>query len=197
MLLNISLTLADEGVIVLDSQLRIIGLDKGAEAILRGRSDYDLNGDAVSLPGEFRAVLGTWPPFGNGSMKGHINIGNVDYNCRVFQVQPLNGVIPQAVFALHLNRAASVSNSLSEVIGNYRLTNRESEVLKGISLGLTSKMLAHRMSISPSTVNSFLRMIMIKLGVATRAGIVGKLLEGNSVGNGGKARLIRRAGDNA
>jgi DNA-binding CsgD family transcriptional regulator len=90
-----------------------------------------------------------------------------------------------------------VSNSLSKVTGNYRLTEREAEVLEGISLGLTSKMLADRMNISPNTVNAFLRMIMIKLGVTTRAGIVGKLLEDDHVENGGGARLMRRGGGNA
>ncbi len=195
--LSIPLTLADEGVIVADLQFRIIGMDHGAEAILSGCSGYDLKEDAVSLPGELRGMLGTWPPFGNGFLKAHINIGNVEYSCRVFQVQPLSDVIPQAVFALHLIKAVSVSNSLSKVAGNYRLTEREAEVLEGISLGLTSKTLADRMNISPNTVNAFLRMIMIKLGVTTRAGIVGKLLEDDHVENGGGARLMRRGGGNA
>ena len=33
------------------------------------------------------------------------------------------------------------------------------------------------MNISPNTVKSFLRIIMIKMGAGTRSGIVGKLLE--------------------
>jgi DNA-binding CsgD family transcriptional regulator len=189
--------MANEGVIVVDLRFRIIGIDSGAEAILRGLTGYDLNVDAVNLPAELRGMLGTWRPSGNGSMKANIKIANVDYSCRVFQVQPLNGVITQAVFALHLNKAVSVTNSLSKVTENYRLTDRESEVLEGISLGLTSKVLADRMNISPNTVNAFLRMIMIKLGVTTRAGIVGKLLEENPVGKGDNVRVLRRGGDNA
>ena len=44
-------------------------------------------------------------------------------------------------------------------------------------LGLTSKEVAIRMNISPNTVKAFLRLVMGKMGVTTRAGIVAKLLE--------------------
>ena len=40
--------------------------------------------------------------------------------------------------------------------------------------GLTSKQIAERMSISTNTVKAFLRLIMIKMDVSTRSGIVGK-----------------------
>ena len=39
--------------------------------------------------------------------------------------------------------------------------------------GLTNKEIASRMSISANTVRAFIRMIMVKLGVSTRSGIVG------------------------
>jgi DNA-binding CsgD family transcriptional regulator len=44
-------------------------------------------------------------------------------------------------------------------------------------MGLTSKGLARKMSISPNTVNAFLRLIMVKMGVTSRAGVMGKLLD--------------------
>jgi DNA-binding CsgD family transcriptional regulator len=53
------------------------------------------------------------------------------------------------------------------------------EALIGVAMGLTSKELATRMNISPNTVKAFLRLIMIKMGVTTRAGIVGKLFDQN------------------
>ena len=46
-------------------------------------------------------------------------------------------------------------------------------------MGLSTKGLAREMNISPNTVNAFLRLIMIKMGVTTRAGVVGKVLEQN------------------
>jgi DNA-binding CsgD family transcriptional regulator len=42
--------------------------------------------------------------------------------------------------------------------------------------GLTSKEIAERMKISPSTVKAFLRLVMVKMSVSTRSGIVGKVL---------------------
>jgi len=46
-----------------------------------------------------------------------------------------------------------------------------------LSEGLTSKEIAVKMNISPNTVKAFLRFIMLKLGVTTRSGILGKINE--------------------
>jgi DNA-binding CsgD family transcriptional regulator len=44
--------------------------------------------------------------------------------------------------------------------------------------GLTNKEIAGRMNISPNTVRVFIRMVMGKLGVSTRSGIVGIVSRG-------------------
>jgi len=41
------------------------------------------------------------------------------------------------------------------------------------------------MSISPNTVKAFLRLIMVKMGVTSRSGVVGKILA-HAVGGGPK-----------
>jgi DNA-binding CsgD family transcriptional regulator len=41
--------------------------------------------------------------------------------------------------------------------------------------GFTSKEIAERMKISPNTVKAFIRLVMVKMGVSTRSGIIGKL----------------------
>ena len=43
--------------------------------------------------------------------------------------------------------------------------------------GLTSKEIAKRMRISPHTVKTFLGLVLIKMGVATRSGIIAKIIE--------------------
>ncbi len=58
----------------------------------------------------------------------------------------------------------------------FHLTSREREAVEFLSEGLTSKEIAQRMGISPNTVKVFLRLVMIKMGVSTRAGIVAKTL---------------------
>jgi DNA-binding CsgD family transcriptional regulator len=193
--LNIPLSLASEGIIVADMHFKIIGIDRGAEAILSAFG-YNTGADSTILPAEVREMLNSRPSVCDGSIGGvQLRIGAVDYTCSAFRVQSLNGAIPQSVYAIHVNRAASVSNSLDDVTEMYGLTDREREVMEGVSLGLTTKMLGDRMNISPNTVNAFLRMIMIKLGVTTRAGIVGKLLEVDREGNGGRLDRTRHAVD--
>jgi DNA-binding CsgD family transcriptional regulator len=55
------------------------------------------------------------------------------------------------------------------------LTPREREALILLTEGLTSKEIAQRMNISAHTVKGFVHLIMLKLGVTTRSGIVGKI----------------------
>jgi DNA-binding CsgD family transcriptional regulator len=55
-------------------------------------------------------------------------------------------------------------------------TNRESETVKLLLKRLTSKEIADQMSISPSTVKSFLKLIMTKVGATNRMGIVANIL---------------------
>jgi DNA-binding CsgD family transcriptional regulator len=69
----------------------------------------------------------------------------------------------------------SAVDAVLQAAAEYHLTDREQEALIGITMGLTCKEVAERMDISPNTVRAFLRLIMIKMGVPTRAGIVGRL----------------------
>jgi len=62
------------------------------------------------------------------------------------------------------------------VYDRFGLTPREQEAIQFLLQGLTSKEIAGHMKISPNTVKSFLRLVMVKLGVSTRSGIVGKIL---------------------
>jgi DNA-binding CsgD family transcriptional regulator len=61
------------------------------------------------------------------------------------------------------------------LVQQFKLTPREREALLLVAEGLTSKEIACRMNISTHTVRAFLHLIMIKLGVSTRSGIVGKV----------------------
>lgn len=184
----------EEGVIIMDSQFRIIGLDRDARAILRSTIGYEYSGDMVRLPAHLESIVSRFAQSEESFVHSNVDIGSTEFGCRVFRVQPLNGMMPGATYALHLRRVPSMNHSLERVVEMYRLTERESEILKGISLGLTSKALAKRMNISPNTVNSFLRMIMIKLGVTTRAGMVGLALKDSASCDTASIRAPRRRG---
>jgi DNA-binding CsgD family transcriptional regulator len=96
-------------------------------------------------------------------------------------------VLSQPLMALHLEKVSSVGDQVHEARVRYNLTEREEETLRGISMGLTAKEVADLMNISPNTVKAFLRLIMIKMTVTTRAGIIAKLLQN---GPGGSAERL-------
>lgn len=96
------------------------------------------------------------------------------YQCRTYRVNPLALGDSQCSIAVILERGTNRSFSTEQVSERFHLTSRENEVLQYLLNGLTTKQIASGMEISPNTVKSFLRMIMLKMGVSTRSGIVGK-----------------------
>ena len=80
------------------------------------------------------------------------------------------------IFAVLIHRAGRISAPVSAVAEQFRLSPREKESLELLLQGFTNKEIAQRMSISPNTVKVFLRLVMVKMGVSTRAGILGKIL---------------------
>jgi DNA-binding CsgD family transcriptional regulator len=102
--------------------------------------------------------------------------------CNIHDAQSQVEGIPGRVIVLHLARDLSMADALSQIRTEYRLTVREQQALEGVLLGLTSKEVAERMSISPNTVKAFLRMVMGKMGVTSRTGLVAKLFEPNGRG---------------
>lgn len=100
------------------------------------------------------------------------------YQCRTYRVNPVAQGDSQCSLAVLLERGSNGSFSIAQVADRFHLTTREREVLQYLLNGLTTKQIASGMEISPNTVKAFLRMIMVKMGVSTRSGIVGKALTG-------------------
>lgn len=167
--------LPDEGLIVMDLSLKPVAVDAGAAAILKASNGRCDNGNL--LPAEILHKLSSLTADDLSSFKGHFRLGKRDYACRSYLIHPKPGAFAPSMVALHLHRDASVSDAITGVAFLYSLTLREQEALSKISMGLTSKEVAEQMKISPNTVKAFLRSIMLKMGVTTRAGLVGKVLE--------------------
>ncbi len=74
-----------------------------------------------------------------------------------------------------MERSYSKPAKVSEIAEQFRLTHREKEIVELLTLGLTSKEIATRMNVSPNTVKTYFRLIMGKMAVSTRSGIVGKI----------------------
>lgn len=98
------------------------------------------------------------------------------YKCRAYRVNALAQGDSQGSLAVILERVLIGSFSVAQASARFNLTAREREVLQHLLTGLTTKQIASGMNISPNTVKAFLRMIMVKMGVSTRSGIVGKAL---------------------
>jgi DNA-binding CsgD family transcriptional regulator len=101
--------------------------------------------------------------------------GKRRYICRTFRLDGAGHEEGLAVAVL-LERHSSDSTALTQISKQFDLSERERQTVELLLQGLTSKEIAVRMSISPNTVKAFLRLVMVKMGVSTRAGIVGKVV---------------------
>jgi DNA-binding CsgD family transcriptional regulator len=75
-----------------------------------------------------------------------------------------------------LERKSNDTAKIDEISERFGLTAREKETVEYLLQGLTSKEIAQRMKISPNTVKAFLRLVMVKMDVSTRSGIIGRIV---------------------
>jgi DNA-binding CsgD family transcriptional regulator len=183
---------AQSGILLVDETLAPIALDAGAAMILKAQNRERTNNvDApLTLPDEVLTAIRDRSPGDSSSTTSFFLVGDRRYRCRSYVVQdqdqspvgaddatPLPARFPVTV--LHLEIEQRYADPITQVATEYHLTEREQEALGGIAIGLTVKELAERMNISPNTVKVFVRLIMLKLGVTTRAAIIAKLLDYN------------------
>jgi DNA-binding CsgD family transcriptional regulator len=164
----------DVGLVLMDLSYQTIGYDRGAAAILNGGLQP---ATGFSLPRELQQAIQAANPAELPAVRMHFRRGTNEYKCHAYLVRSQNSAFPQKILALHLERDCTGEDAVAKLTVQYHLTAREQEALSGIAMGLSTKDLADRMRISPNTVKSFLRLIMIKVGVTTRGEIVAKLLE--------------------
>lgn len=105
--------------------------------------------------------------------------GRRRYICRTFRLD-CNNHGNQPSLGVLLERYSSSTTALSQLTKQFDLTARERETVELLLQGLTSKEIALRMNISPNTVKAFLRLVMVKMGVSTRSGIVGRVIGAQS-----------------
>ena len=172
-----------EGVILLDVSLRLLAFDEGAAAILSGSPQPEPETEwTFQVPKEVLDALPVAFTPDPLARRVRFRVGSRAYMCNIHDAQSQVEGIPGRVIVLHLARDLSMADALSQIRTEYRLTVREQQALEGVLLGLTSKEVAERMSISPNTVKAFLRMVMGKMGVTSRTGLVAKLFEPNGRG---------------
>jgi DNA-binding CsgD family transcriptional regulator len=173
---------AAAGVALLDSSFRLIAADEGATAILSAipadaATIAEQRRPAPPLPRVLREQMDGFPRPEEEPPEIRFRSGNHWYRARA-SVMTANGrTVLEPSIALYFQRDAASEDPLGELTLQCHLTEREREALSGIARGLTSKEVAHRMNISPSTVKTLLRLVKIKTGGRNRAAIVAKLLD--------------------
>jgi len=162
------------GLILLDAHMKVVYVSSTARHILScqnsGKSDVLLE-DRLSDRIQSAVVSSG----GVGGPASALVSGRRRYLCRSFLLE-FAGTAPDLPHsALLMERISRRNDHLRRLVQQFKLTPREREALLLVAEGLTSKEIACRMNISTHTVRAFLHVIMIKLGVSTRSGIVGKV----------------------
>jgi len=168
-------TASSEGFLLLNSAMNPILVNRVATEILSypQKPETQKNLDEF-LAGKISSTLFSRSSCGP-ALVAKFQSGRRFYQCRAYRVNALANGDSQASVAVLLERG-SRGSSLVEVSERFHLTAREQEVVQYLFEGLTTKEIAMRLQISPHTVKAFLRLIMVKMEVSTRSGIVGKAL---------------------
>jgi DNA-binding CsgD family transcriptional regulator len=168
---------SSEGFLLLDSLMNLIFINPAAEHILaypqKPGTQRNVGG---YLANKILSKLSSEQPLNGSALVPYFRSGRRSYRCRGFQVHCTSNGHSQVSVAVLLERAPVRPTSLVQLRAQFHLTNREQEVAQLLLEGLTSKEIGMRMQISPNTVKAFLRLIMVKMGVSTRSGVVGKAL---------------------
>jgi DNA-binding CsgD family transcriptional regulator len=164
------------GLIMLDGAGELLYLDTAARQILcyPGRAASDAEERKEILRRVRSEVLD-----GHHGSQNQIFItsGRRQYGCSIFVSDEFSP--NSAIVSIVLVRRSRRNEDLRRSCEQHRLTPRESQAVLLLTKGLTTKQMAPQMNISANTVKNFIRLIMVKLGVTTRSGIVGKISSRN------------------
>lgn len=170
----------DRGLILIEGSGSTIAADRGAANILRYLSDGTGTPKGAIIVGEDTLQMlyegdGAADPI----LLKRVRVGVGEFTCRAYilEKQERGAVAPERLVAVLLERVCEAPRAIKELAAEYHLTKREQQALRGIASGISSKTLAARMNITPSTLRAFLQLIKVKMGVSTRAGIMAKILE--------------------
>ena len=164
----------ESGLILMDSSRAIVALDHGAATILSCYQNPKRKPAYTIEPNMLESVKRLSDPL---CPERVLRIGFEEFICRTYALQSHDESLPQHLLALLIQKNGKTHDAIDEVGAEYGLTKREQQAIRGLSAGLSTKVLAARMNIKPSTLRAFLRLIKIKMGVPTRAEIMVKILQ--------------------
>ena len=168
------------GVIVLDSSFEPLWLNPEAGRIFQQAPD-DGRRNTKPLKQQLAEIA---QPFDKRyPFRAEFKSGRRAYLCRGYPLRTnpdskiTGSTAAQPSMALLLERSRVSGSDMDAVARFYRLSARESVALGLLIQGLPTKDIAARMKISPNTVQAFLRLVMSKMGVNTRTGLMKKVTD--------------------
>jgi DNA-binding CsgD family transcriptional regulator len=164
------------GVLLLDTQLRTIHHTAEAAAILAYPGEPGVTPSIDKLLPAIEALMIS-PNAPGPAAPLEFRSGRRRYQCRAFRLASNGGSQHAPMTVVILERLLARAPDVAKWCEAFQLTTRESETVMLLLRGLTSKEIADEMRISPSTVKSFLKLVMTKVGATSRTGIIAKILE--------------------
>jgi DNA-binding CsgD family transcriptional regulator len=105
--------------------------------------------------------------------------GRRRYRCWAFHLDWHRRGPCQPTLELLLERGSSGLLFLPRMARLFNFSEREKQAVQLLLQGFSNKEIATRMNISPNTVNTFFRLIMIKMGVSSRSGVLARMIKAN------------------
>ncbi len=166
------------GFLLLDSSFSLIYANPHAVQLLAyPKNPRDMRSASGLLVNTIRSALFKNRASPQSSPAREFLSGRRHYRCRAFSVNSQSRDPSHATVVLFERSPRRGAIDIAQVAAEFHLTERERETVGLLLEGLTSKQIAERMNISTNTVKAFVRLIMVKMGVSTRSGIVGKIVK--------------------
>ncbi len=170
-------TVSAPGFMLLNEGLQPVLFNSAALAIMSyPTKPDDIPNPIIFLRDRIRSRLVKPNDNGNAAFVKEYRSGQRKYSCRAFRCDCDSSCEDMVMTGLLLERHCISATEWSDTLEQFDLTPRELETVTLLIEGLTSKQIANRMRISPNTVKAFLRLVMVKMDVSTRSGIVGKIV---------------------
>ena len=119
---------------------------------------------------------------GDGNTTVHI-IDTLKSARRFYYIKGLilsNNLTPEKVmenrYLFILERINTNNENIPFIVRKFKLNKREQEIFKLLMAERSNKEIAQILSLSPNTIKCYIRILMRKLGVSSRAGIITSLL---------------------
>ncbi|PYU54137.1 MAG: hypothetical protein DMG55_32510 [Acidobacteria bacterium] len=168
------------GFLLLDASLRPIFASEEALAILAYPgvpSEQGFNNFIQIRIGSLVSSNGNHNGFSPFELVNEVASGKRRYQLRAFSVKSILGIGLGPAIAVLLERRYDSGLNLESVARKFRLSRRERETVDFLLQDLSTKQIADRMGISPSTAKAFLRSVMSKVGAENRTGIIARILQ--------------------